>query len=138
MIVSAEEGDAAEAINKVKMNNLDKLEEWFGVSRGREMEVNVPQINLVLFDRKSVKVDSSNNVDLLEGGLTNSLIQRFSSPKPQIDEDVKRYIYSQIKKLYPNSYTKVVDINSGSGGTDDRASIDWKKFSYRKVHLKNF
>lgn len=34
-VVSADEGDVGEAINKIKMANLDKLEEWFGLSRGR-------------------------------------------------------------------------------------------------------
>ena len=94
VVVSAEEGDAAESINKVKMSNLEKLEEWFGVSRGREMEVNIAQINLVLFDRRQLSSETQADADLLDGGFSVPSFQGLSTPKPQIDDDVKRYIYA--------------------------------------------
>lgn len=94
VVVSAEEGDAAESINKVKMSNLEKLEEWFGVSRGRDMEVNIAQINLVLFDRRNINSEAQADADLLDGGFSAPSFQALSTPKPQIDDEVKRYIYS--------------------------------------------
>jgi len=64
------------------------------------------------------------NVDLLDGGFNDPASQGLSTPRPNIDEDLKRYIYSQAKKMYPNSHTKVMDINSGSGRAGERNNID--------------
>jgi hypothetical protein len=80
-VVTSEEGDVSDAINRVRNQNIEKLEEWFGMSRGREMEIGILQINLIIHDR----LDSTSNqeVNLIDGDLApvnNSL-------KPPLDEE---------------------------------------------------
>lgn len=119
-VVSSKEGDAGDAINNVKMAYQDKLEEWFGLNRGREMEVGIVSVNIVLHDRRGDPTGSSQEVNLIDGDYEEKG-STFSQVKPPLSEEEKRILYNQAKKLYPSAYNKVLEINSGNGSIAERS-----------------
>jgi hypothetical protein len=86
-LVSSEEGDVGDAINKVKMSNLDKLEEWFGLNRGREMEVGILHVNVILHDRRGDTTNSNQEVNLIDGDYEEEKGDEISQVKPPLSEE---------------------------------------------------
>ena len=107
-IVTTEEGDMGGAINEVTSKNIKEIEKLFGVKR-YEIDREILRLNFILEDRR--------NNDVL-------------------GEDIRSELAHQARKLYPRSFTRIIPFNRGS--ENDRSSVPWDNFVYKKRYIKSF
>lgn len=135
--VTSDELNIGEAINDVKFKDVDRMEEWFGLS-GRQLEVGVIQINVILHDRRGDTSGASHEVNLIDGDIEEEKFNEGVTVLPPLSEEAKRTIYQSAKNMYPKAYNKVLEINSGNGTVSERSKVKWDKYCYRKTHIKSF
>lgn len=108
-IVSPEDGDIGNAINEVTSKNIKQIEKLFGCKR-QYLEKSILRMNMILIDGRN---------------------------KEDYSEDQRRDFARQARKLYPKSFTRIVNINSGDGKIDLNG-IPWSGYCYRKRFITSY